>query len=100
MQLVSGKEVSNKIKDEIALEVEKLKANGSKTPHLAAVLVGEDGASRTYVNAKVKACERVGFGSTLVKLDSDISEVDLLNEIDKLNNNDEIDGCVDAAQRR
>ena len=94
MILVSGKEVSNKIKDEIALEVEKLKSNGGKTPHLAAVLVGDDGASRTYVNAKVKACERVGFGSTLVQLDNDISEADLLAEIDQLNNNDEIDGFI------
>lgn len=92
--IVSGKEVSNKVQDEIAVEVEKLKVNGSKIPHLAAVLVGEDGASRTYVNAKVKACERVGFGSTLVKLESDISEADLLSEIDKLNNNDDIDGFI------
>ena len=92
--IVSGKEVSGRVQDEIAIEVEKLKANGSKIPHLAAVLVGEDGASRTYVNAKVKACERVGFGSTLVKLDSDISEADLLAEIDKLNNNDDIDGFI------
>ncbi len=94
MQLVSGKEVANKIKDEIAAEVEKLKANGSKIPHLAAVLVGEDGASKTYVNAKVKACERVGFSSTLVKLESDISEEALLSEIDQLNNNDDIDGFI------
>ena len=92
--IVSGKEVSNKIKEEIAVEVEKLKANGDKTPHLAAVLVGEDGASRTYVNAKVKACEKVGFESTLVKLESDISEADLLAEIDKLNNNADIDGFI------
>ncbi len=92
--IISGKEVSNKIKDEIAVEVEKLKASGSKTPHLAAMLVGEDGASRTYVNAKVKACERVGFASTLVKLDSDITEDDLLAEIDKLNNDDDIDGFI------
>jgi len=92
--IVSGKEVSNKVQDEIAVEVEKLKANGGKIPHLAAVLVGEDGASRTYVNAKVKACERVGFGSTLVKLESDISEADLLAEIEKLNNNDDIDGFI------
>ena len=92
--IVSGKEVSNKIKEEIAVEVEKLKANGGKTPHLAAVLVGEDGASRTYVNAKVKACEKVGFESTLVKLESDISEADLLAEIDKLNNNADIDGFI------
>jgi methylenetetrahydrofolate dehydrogenase (NADP+)/methenyltetrahydrofolate cyclohydrolase len=92
--IVSGKEVSNKVKDEIALEVEKIKANGGKVPHLAAVLVGDDGASRTYVNAKVKACERVGFGSTLVRLDSDISEVDLLAEVQKLNDNPEIDGYI------
>jgi len=92
--IVSGTEVSNRIKDEIAVEVEKLKKNGSKVPHLAAILVGEDGASRTYVNAKVKACERVGFGSTLVKLDSDISEADLLAEIDQLNNDADIDGFI------
>jgi methylenetetrahydrofolate dehydrogenase (NADP+)/methenyltetrahydrofolate cyclohydrolase len=92
--IVSGKEVSNKVKDEIALEVEKIKENGGKVPHLAAVLVGDDGASRTYVNAKVKACERVGFGSTLVRLDTDISEVDLLAEVQKLNDNPEIDGYI------
>ncbi len=92
--IVSGKEVSNKVKDDIALAVEKLKADGGKIPHLAAVLVGEDGASRTYVNAKVKACERVGFESTLVKLDADISEADLLAEVAKLNANDSIDGYI------
>lgn len=94
MQLVSGKEVSNKVKDDIALEVEKIKANGGKVPHLAAVLVGDDGASKTYVNAKVKACERVGFGSTLVRLDADISEADLLAEVQKLNDNAEVDGYI------
>ena len=92
--IVSGKEVSNKVKDDIALEVEKIKANGGKVPHLAAVLVGDDGASRTYVNAKVKACERVGFGSTLVKLNADISESDLLAEVQKLNDNPDIDGYI------
>jgi len=92
--IVSGKYVSNKIKEEIAIEVEKLSAKGIKPPHLAAVLVGEDGASRTYVNAKVKACEKVGFNSTLVKLESDITEADLLNEIEKLNNNADIDGFI------
>ncbi|MDF1672131.1 MAG: tetrahydrofolate dehydrogenase/cyclohydrolase catalytic domain-containing protein [Vicingaceae bacterium] len=92
--IVSGKEVSNKVKDDIALEVEQIKVNGGKVPHLAAILVGDDGASRTYVNAKVKACERVGFGSTLVKLDADISEADLLTEVQKLNNNPEIDGYI------
>jgi methylenetetrahydrofolate dehydrogenase (NADP+)/methenyltetrahydrofolate cyclohydrolase len=94
MILVSGKEVSDKIKGEIAVEVEKLKANGSKIPHLAAVLVGDDGASKTYVNAKVKACEKVGFKSTLVKLNANISEADLISEVNKLNNNTDIDGYI------
>lgn len=92
--IVSGKEVSNRVKDEIAKEVEQIIASGGKVPHLAAVLVGNDGASRTYVNAKVKACERVGFGSTLVQLDETISEADLLAEVEKLNNNPEIDGYI------
>ena len=94
MQLVSGKEVSNKIKEEIAVEVESLKAAGGKIPHLAAVLVGSDGASQTYVNAKVKACDKVGFHSTLVQLEEDITEEELLLEIEKLNNNKDIDGYI------
>lgn len=92
--IVSGTEVSNKVKDDIAKEVEQIKAKGGKVPHLAAVLVGDDGASRTYVNAKVKACERVGFGSTLVKLDADISEAELLAEVERLNNDPDIDGYI------
>jgi methylenetetrahydrofolate dehydrogenase (NADP+) / methenyltetrahydrofolate cyclohydrolase len=92
--IVSGKEVSNKVKEEIALEVEQLKKNGGKVPHLAAILVGNDGASTTYVNAKVKACEKVGFESTLVQLDSTISEELLLEEVEKLNNNKVIDGYI------
>jgi len=92
--IVSGKEVSNKVKEEIALEVEQLKKNGGKVPHLAAILVGNDGASTTYVNAKVKACEKVGFESTLVQLDSTISEEELLEEVEKLNNNKVIDGYI------
>jgi len=92
--IVSGKEVSNKIKEEIAVEVEKLKVAGGKTPHLAAILVGDDGASKTYVNAKVKACEKVGFASSLVKLEANISEEGLLAEIDKLNNDIDIDGFI------
>tara|TARA_R110001592_G_scaffold100965_2_gene285966 strand:+ start:370 stop:1245 length:876 start_codon:yes stop_codon:yes gene_type:complete len=94
MQLVSGKEVANKVKEEIALEVEQLKKNGGKIPHLAAILVGNDGASQTYVNAKVKACEKVGFESTLVQLEANITEEDLLVEVEKLNNNDAIDGYI------
>ncbi|MCB0402585.1 MAG: bifunctional methylenetetrahydrofolate dehydrogenase/methenyltetrahydrofolate cyclohydrolase FolD [Flavobacteriales bacterium] len=92
--IVSGTEVSNKVKDDIAREVEQIKTQGGKVPHLAAVLVGDDGASRTYVNAKVKACERVGFGSTLVKLDADISEAELLSEVERLNNDPDIDGYI------
>jgi len=92
--IVSGKEVSTKVKEEIALEVEKLRERGTKIPHLAAILVGNDGASQTYVNAKVKACEKVGFESTLVQLDSDITEENLLKEVEKLNSNDDIDGYI------
>lgn len=94
MKIISGIEVSDKIKNDIALEVEAIKLKGGKIPHLAAVLVGNDGASQTYVNAKVKACEKVGFGSSLVQLPETISENDLLNEIQKLNNNNEIDGFI------
>ena len=94
MILLDGKATSNQIKDELAEAVIKRKAEGKKTPHLAAVLVGSDGASMTYVNSKVKACERIGFKSTLIKLDDDTSEETLLNEIEKLNTNDDIDGFI------
>lgn len=94
MVIVSGIEVSDKIKNDIAKEVEAIKLKGGKIPHLAAVLVGNDGASQTYVNAKVKACEKVGFGSSLIKLPETISENELLNEIHKLNNDSEIDGFI------
>lgn len=92
--IISGIEVSDKIKNDIALEVEAIKLKGGKIPHLAAVLVGNDGASQTYVNAKVKACELVGFGSSLVRLPETISEEALLKEIERLNNNDNIDGFI------
>ncbi|MDT8411848.1 MAG: bifunctional methylenetetrahydrofolate dehydrogenase/methenyltetrahydrofolate cyclohydrolase FolD [Vicingaceae bacterium] len=92
--IISGKEVADKIKLEIAEEVSKLKDETGRTPHLAAVLVGNDGASKTYVNAKVKACEVVGFRSTLVALEKDVTEEHLLNEIDKLNNDDDLDGFI------
>ena len=94
MITISGKEVSQKVQEEIALEVEKIKSNGGKTPHLAAVLVGDDGASKTYVNAKIKACERVGFHSTIINLDADTSEATLINEINTLNTNNDIDGFI------
>lgn len=94
MELLDGKKISNQIKDEIAAEVSKMKEKGEKVPHLAAVLVGNDGASLTYVGSKVKACERVGFESTLIKMPSTTSEIELLKKIEELNNNDDIDGFI------
>jgi len=94
MILLDGKKTASDIKDEIAIEVAQLKKEGKKTPHLAAVIVGNDGASLTYVNAKVKACERVGFESTLIRLSEDTSEESLLSQIDELNNNDDVDGFI------
>ncbi len=94
MTILDGKKTSNDIKDEIAKSVIKLKSEGKKTPHLAAILVGTDGASMTYVNAKVKACERVGFSSTLIDLPENTSEEILLENIHKLNNDNDIDGFI------
>ncbi|MBD3637436.1 MAG: bifunctional methylenetetrahydrofolate dehydrogenase/methenyltetrahydrofolate cyclohydrolase FolD [Crocinitomicaceae bacterium] len=94
MELLDGKKTSSEIKEEIAKKVIQLKEQGKKTPHLAAVIVGNDGASRTYVNAKVKTCEKVGFNSTLFELPDSISEADLLAKVDELNNDDDIDGFI------
>jgi methylenetetrahydrofolate dehydrogenase (NADP+)/methenyltetrahydrofolate cyclohydrolase len=94
MTILDGKKISNDIKDEIAEEVKKMKANGEKVPHLAAIIVGNDGASLTYVGSKVRACERVGFESTLIQLSNTTSEVELLDTIEELNNNDDIDGFI------
>lgn len=94
MEILDGKKTSNDIKDEIAIEVAQIRSNGGRAPHLAAILVGEDGASMTYVNSKVKACEKIGFDSTLVKLPGDISEEELLAEIEVLNNNEGLDGFI------
>jgi methylenetetrahydrofolate dehydrogenase (NADP+)/methenyltetrahydrofolate cyclohydrolase len=94
MTILDGKKISNDIKDEITQVVAQMKANGQKTPHLAAVIVGEDGASLTYVGSKVRACARVGFESTLVQLPETITEQDLLTKIDHLNNDPEIDGFI------
>jgi len=93
-QLIDGKKTSNLIKDEIAVEVQKMLKNGEKAPHLAAVLVGSNGASLTYVKSKVKACERVGFESTLVQLDEQVSEKELLDKIEELNTDTNIDGFI------
>jgi methylenetetrahydrofolate dehydrogenase (NADP+)/methenyltetrahydrofolate cyclohydrolase len=94
MTILDGKKTSSDIKEEIAIAVATLKKQGKKTPHLAAVLVGSDGASMTYVGAKVKACELVGFKSTLIELPDTTSEGALLQEIENLNNNKEIDGFI------
>ncbi len=94
MTILDGKKISNDIKDEITEVVAQMKANGEKTPHLAAVIVGEDGASLTYVGSKVRACARVGFESTLVQLPETITQQQLLAKIDELNNDPEIDGFI------
>ena len=94
MELLDGKKTSKAIKEELAEKVKKIKAAGKKVPHLAAVIVGENGASITYVNAKVKACKKVGFESTLIQLPETVSEADLLKQIDELNKNPEIDGFI------
>lgn len=94
MTILDGKALSNTIKNEIKAEVDKMKQKGEKVPHLAAVLVGNDGASLTYVSSKVKSCERVGFESTLLRLPSTISEIELLDKIDELNADANIDGFI------
>ncbi len=93
MQILDGKATAAQIRLELKEAVEKRKSNGEKTPHLAAILVGNDGGSLTYVNAKVKACEQIGFDSSLIKYD-DISEADLLAKVNALNNDDNIDGFI------
>jgi methylenetetrahydrofolate dehydrogenase (NADP+)/methenyltetrahydrofolate cyclohydrolase len=94
MELLDGKKVSNEIKKEIAQDVSKMRERGEKVPHLAAIIVGNDGASLTYVGSKVKSCEQVGFESTLVKMPSTTSELELLNKIEELNQDDNIDGFI------
>ncbi|SFB25478.1 bifunctional 5,10-methylenetetrahydrofolate dehydrogenase/5,10-methenyltetrahydrofolate cyclohydrolase [Algoriphagus aquimarinus] len=94
MVLIDGKKTSSEIKSEIAIRVAEIKAEGGKTPHLAAILVGSDGASQTYVNAKVKACGECGFESTLVRLEDDVSEEELLKVVAEINENPDIDGLI------
>ena len=94
MIILDGRKTSNDIKDEIAVAVKEIVASGSRAPHLAAVIVGEDGASLTYVGSKVRACKKVGFDSTLVKLPKTTTEDELLNKVHELNNNDAIDGYI------
>ena len=94
MILLDGKRISDDIKEGIAIEVTNLISEGRKKPHLAAILVGNDGASETYVNAKVKACNKAGFDSTLIRFNNNVSEKELLVEIEQINNNLDIDGLI------
>lgn len=94
MKLIDGKAISTKIKEEIALEVKDILAKGGKQPHLAAILVGHDGGSETYVAAKVKACEACGFKSTLIRYESSVSEAELLAKVDEMNQDLDIDGFI------
>lgn len=94
MQILDGKLTSEQIRQEIAEQVTAIKAQGGKTPHLAAVLVGNDGASETYVANKVKDCEEVGFDSTVIRLPDSVSESELLDKIEELNQDDNIDGFI------
>lgn len=94
MQLIDGKAVAAQIKQEIAAEVEEILKNGGKRPHLAAILVGHDGGSETYVASKVKACQECGFQSTLIRYESDVTEEELLKKVDELNNDDSVDGFI------
>ena len=94
MEILDGKKLSQQIKEEIKQAVDLRKEKGQKIPHLAAVLVGNDGASLTYVGSKVRSCEQVGFKSTLIRLESSISEEALLSKIKALNNDDTLDGYI------
>lgn len=94
MQLIDGKKIAEQIQNEIAEEVKAIVASGKRAPHLAAVLVGNDGGSMTYVNAKMKACERIGFRSTALTFPESISETELLEVVNKLNNDPELDGFI------
>lgn len=94
MQLIDGKLVSQEVRKSIAEEVKKILVRGERAPHLAAVLVGHDGGSETYVANKIKACEEVGFKSSLIRYEDDVTEEELLNKVQELNNDPEIDGFI------
>ncbi len=94
MQLIDGKAVAAAIKREIAEDVDNILQNGGKRPHLAAILVGHDGGSETYVASKVKACEECGFTSTLIRYESDVTEEELLAKVEELNNDADVDGFI------
>ena len=94
MELIDGKKISDQVKAEIAEEVKAMVAAGGKRPHLAAILVGHDGGSETYVAHKVKSCEQVGFISTLIRYEEDVTENELLAKVNELNNDADIDGFI------
>src|SRR5215813_7088574 len=94
MQILDGKKAAQAIKDQLKLDVAQLATEGKKIPHLAAILVGNNGASETYVAAKVKSCEEVGFKSTLIRFEEDISEMKLLEKIEELNSDPDVDGIL------
>ena len=94
MILLDGKKTSEQIKQEIAQEVELIKSQGGKIPHLAAILVGHDGASETYVNSKVKDCAQVGFRSTLLRFEESITEQELLTAVAEVNEDEDVDGLI------
>lgn len=94
MELIDGKAVATQIKTEIAAEVNEILASGGKRPHLAAILVGHDGGSETYVASKVKACEECGFKSTLIRYEADVTEEELLAKVEELNNDADVDGFI------
>ncbi len=94
MQLIDGKKTAAEIKDEVAAEIASVKAKGGKVPHLVAVLVGSNGASITYVNAKIEACKKVGMHSTIIRLNDTVSEKELLETVVELNEDDDIDGFI------
>ncbi len=94
MQLIDGKAIATQIKKEIAEEVKQIQAAGGKTPHLAAILVGHDGGSETYVASKVKTCEEVGFKSTLIRYEDNVTEEELLQKVVELNNDPDVDGFI------
>lgn len=94
MEIIDGKLISAQVKAELQIEVDKIKASGGKIPHLAAVLIGDNGASETYVASKIKSCEQIGFKSTLIRRDSTSTQAEVLEIIDQLNKDEDIDGFI------
>jgi methylenetetrahydrofolate dehydrogenase (NADP+)/methenyltetrahydrofolate cyclohydrolase len=94
MNIIDGKLISAQVKEELRQQVEKIQSEGGKTPHLAAVLIGDNGASETYVSSKIKSCEQIGFKSTLIRRDASTSEEEVLDIISQLNNDEDVDGFI------